>query len=614
MPIPMMPSSSRSEITEHLFYIQKVLKQHQSLDESREVLIPLDFTKCIDRLSDMISEYQQPFRLAVVGEFNAGKSSVINILLGRKVVKEGFIPTTGSITEIYYSEEEVGKVFDNNNAEVFSGSIENVSKYSDQRTSEGKRISGKGSKVSLGIQADLLKNMIILDTPGLGANALDDKVTFDSLYKADAAILVLHGQRPGGENSISLVERLRRANRKLIVLVNHMDKVENPSDALSQAKEYFGKVSVGEPIGLSCSNILKTLKQLEKAVEDGDSNKIQQCNNILIHENYFELRSRLQEDYFSNLSEQDRARNTLSTVKGDLFDLKLETMKEEQSAQEKAMALQDELSDARRKVAEVLRPKIPYLEGKIDDIVDKNVSDFIGDLSEAVDVYIDKVADGGISLGLSSIWAKVSSRKEKKIQRKLRKEFEELFPEEQVDIMVDDIARAAKRLMELEWQQILTTSKPEERQKTIDTSSLMRDITSHLAELTALIATEVAGWIALLFIPGGIVIDIIWILLSLGFSKKVAGKEIARITRVKREAKVRLRGQRKILKNRLAKFYWDENERVAKLLIAEVEKLNDKLSSSQKEVKEMADRWNKALADIQRLIEATEGVLYGERQ
>ena len=142
----------------------------------------------------------------------------------------------------------------------------------------------------------------------------------------------------------------------------------------------------------------------------------------------------------------------------------------------------------------------------------------------------------------------------------------------------------------------------------------MRDITSHLAELTALIATEVAGWIALLFIPGGIVIDIIWILLSLGFSKKVAGKEIARITRVKREAKVRLRGQRKILKNRLAKFYWDENERVAKLLIAEVEKLNDKLSSSQKEVKEMADRWNKALADIQRLIEATEGVLYGERQ
>lgn len=38
------------------------------------------------------------------GEFNSGKSTVINALLGRRYLKEGVVPTTNEITFLRYSE------------------------------------------------------------------------------------------------------------------------------------------------------------------------------------------------------------------------------------------------------------------------------------------------------------------------------------------------------------------------------------------------------------------------------------------------------------------------------------------------------------------------------
>ena len=43
------------------------------------------------------------FLLVVVGEFNAGKSAFVNALLGKKVSREGTIPTADRITVLKYS-------------------------------------------------------------------------------------------------------------------------------------------------------------------------------------------------------------------------------------------------------------------------------------------------------------------------------------------------------------------------------------------------------------------------------------------------------------------------------------------------------------------------------
>lgn len=52
----------------------------------------------------------EPFLLVVVGEFNSGKSSVVNALLGAPFLEEGILPTTNEISILKHSAGEESSV------------------------------------------------------------------------------------------------------------------------------------------------------------------------------------------------------------------------------------------------------------------------------------------------------------------------------------------------------------------------------------------------------------------------------------------------------------------------------------------------------------------------
>ncbi|MBD3855497.1 MAG: dynamin family protein [Acidobacteria bacterium] len=56
-------------------------------------------------LLDSVGQLDELFLLVVVGEFNAGKSALINALLGREVLAEGVTPTTSKIHHVGWGEE-----------------------------------------------------------------------------------------------------------------------------------------------------------------------------------------------------------------------------------------------------------------------------------------------------------------------------------------------------------------------------------------------------------------------------------------------------------------------------------------------------------------------------
>lgn len=58
-------------------------------------------------LDDLSAERTRPLRLAVVGEFNAGKSTFINALLGAIVAEVGIVPTTAEIHRLRWGPIEV---------------------------------------------------------------------------------------------------------------------------------------------------------------------------------------------------------------------------------------------------------------------------------------------------------------------------------------------------------------------------------------------------------------------------------------------------------------------------------------------------------------------------
>lgn len=59
------------------------------------ILIYFSCRRSLEQLEDL-------FLLVIVGEFNSGKSSFINALLGQKYLKEGVTPTTNKISIFNY--------------------------------------------------------------------------------------------------------------------------------------------------------------------------------------------------------------------------------------------------------------------------------------------------------------------------------------------------------------------------------------------------------------------------------------------------------------------------------------------------------------------------------
>jgi len=58
----------------------------------------------VDELRKVREELESPFSIVFVGEFNRGKSSIINALFGQELLEVGNQPTTSAVYIIEYSE------------------------------------------------------------------------------------------------------------------------------------------------------------------------------------------------------------------------------------------------------------------------------------------------------------------------------------------------------------------------------------------------------------------------------------------------------------------------------------------------------------------------------
>ena len=72
--------------------------ERRVLSDLQVTLAPLDGEpEDQETLRQSILQLDELFLLVVVGEFNSGKSAVINALLGQRLLEEGVTPTTSQI-------------------------------------------------------------------------------------------------------------------------------------------------------------------------------------------------------------------------------------------------------------------------------------------------------------------------------------------------------------------------------------------------------------------------------------------------------------------------------------------------------------------------------------
>ena len=198
---------------------------------------------------DLVRKLEEDrFHLVVVGEFNHGKSSFVNALLGRSVLPVGVTPTTAAIHPRRYADEAEATV-------VFSdGRRESLPFDEVRRFSVG---GGKNADevdfLEVGFPAPLLKERILLvDTPGVNDLSLQrSDITYSYIPRADAVLFLLDaGQILKESERVFLEEKLLKASRdKIVFVITKWDLLseDEQAEALAYAREQLARL-VKQPV------------------------------------------------------------------------------------------------------------------------------------------------------------------------------------------------------------------------------------------------------------------------------------------------------------------------------------------------------------------------------
>ena len=200
-------------------------------------------------LAEMLNERSQSvlgktaFRIAVIGEFNAGKSTLINALLGHKILSTSIKPRTAAKTILRYSEEDAYHVTYNTKYEHLNSDeiiyTENLAQDIAAVTSDDADVllQGKGESVAEQIKeveiwcnSEFLnrEETEIIDTPGLGSVFEHHKVVTYKLIPEMDATLYLFPSDPGlGEDDQVVLNFIRQHISQFLFVMTKIDRLSD---------------------------------------------------------------------------------------------------------------------------------------------------------------------------------------------------------------------------------------------------------------------------------------------------------------------------------------------------------------------------------------------------
>ena len=155
--------------------------------------------EAIDGARQATRNLDESFLLVVVGEFNAGKSSFVNALLGENVLPEGVTPTTDRIYVLIHGEKSEPEA----TADPFV--------------------------VRLRMPIAALEGVALVDTPGTNAIVRQHQVLTEGfLPRADLLLFLTSADRPFTESERQFLSLAARWGRSVVMVVNKADLLETP--------------------------------------------------------------------------------------------------------------------------------------------------------------------------------------------------------------------------------------------------------------------------------------------------------------------------------------------------------------------------------------------------
>jgi small GTP-binding protein len=159
------------------------------------------------------------YQILIVGHFSAGKSRLLNELIGRSLLPENAIPTTKTLTWLLYGEEE--RAFCQKNDDSLTPI--DISALTTVDKDE--------LNLFAFLPAEILRTGIaLIDSAGLGDPENPDAVamTEAAVKNADAVVLVIDAQYGQTQSQQDFINALKAAGKTehLLVVINKMDRID----------------------------------------------------------------------------------------------------------------------------------------------------------------------------------------------------------------------------------------------------------------------------------------------------------------------------------------------------------------------------------------------------
>lgn len=274
-------------------------EEKEALAGIRLLLAELDVPReASDTLQQAILQLDELFLLVIVGEFNAGKSALINALLGAKILPEGVTPTTSRVTLIKWGEQVGEQVVDQSFA-VFTHPL------------------------------PLLRELNIVDTPGTNAVLRQhERLTVEFVPRSDLVLFVTSADRPMTESERQFLERIRAWGKKVILTLNKIDILQDQA-AQNEVRDFVLQHAVKE-LGFTPEffPVSARLAQAAQAEPDPDLRRqLRQASRLDALADYIHITlddaARLRLKFASPLGVAGHiVEQTQSTLSGQSIDLK----------------------------------------------------------------------------------------------------------------------------------------------------------------------------------------------------------------------------------------------------------------------------------------------------
>jgi predicted GTPases (dynamin-related) len=232
---------SNQNINNAIKLIQKIIENKYIVENN---LYHDVFEKIIERLED------KTFKLAVVGEFSSGKSTFLNALIGKDILKHGAQETTATITEIKNEKLKDDKIiFDvlySNGVVEENIDIEKLKDYT-TTSSTVHSVAENISKVTIKNHfLDYEGELSVIDTPGLNGIADKHREKTEEQIKNSHACIYLMSVRGLGESDIRFLKYISEYQKNIIFVQNFIDELkelegETPEGKITEQKKIISE-------------------------------------------------------------------------------------------------------------------------------------------------------------------------------------------------------------------------------------------------------------------------------------------------------------------------------------------------------------------------------------